>query len=432
MSEKKSESGILSVLKGNIGVIIYTRMILFFVQQMYSAYLPKYVEELGGPSEVIGLVTNLTSIAALIIIPIAGYWADKRGRIKLIASAFYVRILTFVIYALSGSWIQVAIGNFYDGFSQYNHAAQTAIMADSIPPGRRAVGFALMNNLPNGVSVLGPIVAVYFIGVYGFDLGMRYVFVIAAISMFIIGMMRLFMKETLQPDPDSKSMTNIRNIFSVIKESYVNCIEVIKWTPRNVGVYVTIQGISSFAGAMVGSFWVIYATNIIKLSLADWGLIISAQLFFGLIMAVPAGIITDKLGSRKMITIMLFLSLFQGFFFVYYCHDFLSTLILMLYVQFITSFIVPASMAILADMVPRNLRARVASAYGRGNIGVQSGAGGAGGGYVLAAPTLIGGVIGGYMYSMNPASPWLIQVVLLAVCLALNIFVFKEPKQQEV
>ena len=430
----RAKSGDLrSLLKGNIGTLIYTRMLLFFAMQMYHGYLPLYVQDLGGSKEVIGFVTSLTNIAALIIIPVMGYVADHWGRVKLIASAFYLRIFTFIIYALSGNWVHVAIGNFYDGFSQYNHAPQTAIMADSMPPGKRATGFAVLNNLPNGVSILGPIVGAFFISTYGTVLGMKYLCVIIAVFMFMIGITRqLFMTETLQPDPNAKPLNSVSNVLSMIKEAYINCVDIIKWTPKNMAIYVLIQGISTFSGAMVGAFWIIFAINIIKLTAAEWGLIMSTQLFFGLIIAIPAGIITDKVGSKKMITLMLFLSLFQGYFFVYYCQNFVQTLALMLYVQFITSFIVPASMAILADMVPRNLRGRVASAYGRGTIGVQSGAGGAGGGYVLAIPTVVGGVVGGYIYALNPAFPWLAQIVLLAVCLVLNILLFKEPEHREI
>ena len=70
------------------------------------------------------------------IVPIGGYLADYYGRVKLIASAFYFRSVAFLVYVLSGNWVSIAVGKFYQGLTEYNHAAQSAIIADSLRPGR--------------------------------------------------------------------------------------------------------------------------------------------------------------------------------------------------------------------------------------------------------------------------------------------------------
>lgn len=164
----------------------------------------------------------------------------------------------------------------------------------------------------------------------------------------------------------------------------------------------------------------------------DWSFILLAQGLFALVLSLPAGILVDRVGNRKIIIITLVFSLFYGFLFVFYSKTFIQTIAVMLYVTTITSFLVPASMAMLADIVPRSLRARVTSAYGPGTIGVQNGSGGGGAGYILAIPTLIGNTIGGVIYGLNPVYPWILQTFILAGCLFLSIVFLKEPEIKEI
>jgi MFS family permease len=204
-----------------------------------------------------------------------------------------------------------------------------------------------------------------------------------------------------------------------------------KWTPENVMVFVLMGAFSSFSGAMIGPFWIIYATNIIQLTELNWGLILFLEGFFALLISIPAGMLVDKLGNRRMIVAMLFLSLFPGVVFVY-SRTLFQTACAMVALTVFSSFLIPACHAWLADAVPRKLRARIASAYGRGVIGVRGGAGGLGGGYVLMIPAWLGSLAGGIIYSVNPVFPWFIHTGSLAICLVLSIFFLKDPQIAEI
>ena len=72
-------------------------------------------------------------------------------------------------------------GKFYQGMTEYYHAAQSAIIADSLRPGRRAVGYASVNTLPNVVALVAPALGAYIIAQLGLELGMRYLLVFSSI-----------------------------------------------------------------------------------------------------------------------------------------------------------------------------------------------------------------------------------------------------------
>ncbi|UCH37664.1 MAG: MFS transporter [Candidatus Bathyarchaeota archaeon] len=430
MSEPESQS-LIDILKGNVGVLTWTRFILFFPMRMFWAYFPLYIIELGGNPEAIGLVQSLASLTSLIIVPIGGYLADYYGRVRLIASAFYFRSIAFLIYALSGSWVTLAFGRFYQGLTEYNHAAQSAIMADSMRPGRRAMGFAALNTLPNMVTIIAPTVGAFMINHFGLELGSRYLLFICFISMFFVGAGRhKFLKETIRPSTASKQIS-INNIGHFIREAYQKSWEAIKWTPRSLSVFVITQIITSFSGAMIGSFWVIYATTIIQLTITQWSLILFIEGVITLFLSIPAGMLVDRIGNRKIIIIMLALAITPGILFIF-SQTFLHTLIILVSLTIIAAFMTPACHAFLADTVPRQMRARITSAYGRGGIGVRTGVGGGGGGYVLMIPSMIGSILGGILYGINPIFPWLIQTGSLIISLLISVLFLKEPTVAEV
>ena len=433
MGERNLLKTLKNVFSGNILTLMWTRLIFYFITRLYQDFFPFYIQALGGSSAEIGLVSSMAAFASLIIVPISGYLADHIGRVKLIVTAFLFRSATFLIYAFSTNWVMLAFGNFYHGLSMYFQAAQSALIADSLPPGRRAMGFATLNSLPQIVAIGAPTVGAYMITLYGIDLGMRYIFIIVFFGMLAISVGRqVGLKETLK---DTKSVSELKASFGgvrpLIKEAYKSSFSTLKWTPKSLAGFVVIECLASFAGAMVGPFWGIYAKEIVNLSIADWATIITMNSILLLVLSVPAGLIIDKIGNRKTIIAMLILSIFNGFLFTQ-STSFMQTLAVMLYITFISAFISPAAHAFVADIVPREIRARITSAYGRGSIGIIGGVGGAGGGYVVAIPSLIGSIVGGVIYSFNPTYPWLIQTGFLAICFILGTLLLKETETPEV
>jgi len=134
-----------SYMKGNVLVLTLTRMLLFFSSRLVTPFFSLYVLSLGGTPAVVGLSASLASLATIFVYPVAGYLADTRGRVKIIAAAYYMRTVEYVLYILAKSWPMLAVGQFTRGLSDFQSPAMGAIMADSLPPSKRGVGFASMN-----------------------------------------------------------------------------------------------------------------------------------------------------------------------------------------------------------------------------------------------------------------------------------------------
>ena len=85
----------------------------------------------------------------------------------------------------------------------------------------------------------------------------------------------------------------------------------------------------------------------------------------------------------------------------------------------------------IADSIPRNIRGRIMAGLGQGiPLGITGG--GYAQGFMLFIPSALGSLISGYIYDYNPAYPWYLQSILLALCLLLVIKLVKEPDHAEI
>ena len=89
----------------------------------------------------------------------------------------------------------------------------------------------------------------------------------------------------------------------------------------------------------------------------------------------------------------------------------------------------------MADLIPRFLRGQMMAASGQGGIMIGPAGGGAGGpalGYLFIPPVMVASLAGGYLYTLNPAYPWLFSLVTTLLSLMLTFFFIRDPQEAEV
>jgi MFS family permease len=94
----------------------------------------------------------------------------------------------------------------------------------------------------------------------------------------------------------------------------------------------------------------------------------------------------------------------------------------------------PACSALMADIVPRDVRGRVMAALGHGGLKIGTAGDGVGGpsvGYITIVPLMIASLAGGYLYTWNPVSPWLCASIATALAVTLIVLFVRDPKQAE-
>jgi MFS family permease len=188
------------------------------------------------------------------------------------------------------------------------------------------------------------------------------------------------------------------------------------------------------ANAVASPFWVIYATEVIGLSKIQWGVILLYESILKVLLTIPGGVISDRVGRTKTLFVAIIISLISLPSLIL-AQDFKGVLFVRLGAAIAGAIFMPASTALLADYVPRNLRGRVMAAIGRGSVLIGATGGGTGGpgmGYLFTLPVIASSLVGGILYSANPNYPWVVMAITCIIQVITVIFFIQEPEKKEV
>jgi len=403
-------------------------MILGISIGMSTPYFSLYVLSQGGEPEVIGLVNALGALASVVTSPVAGYVADRFGRVKIIVVFSAFQGIVNLLYVVAWDWHLLALGSLLLGLLVLQIPALSAIVADSLPPRRRGIGFASASFVPGVLRTIAPLLGGYLIAQFGLNPTMRYMYFFVFLSLLAVALIRhKFLEETVQRNVDLPA----RKPILLIKDAYKDASETLKWMTVDLKLFGLIMAQSFFFNSLTGPFWVVYTTKIIGLDTFEWGMITSLTGVLSLVLTMPVGIMVDRYGEKRVILMGLVLSILPTFYFIY-SQTFIEVLMVLLALRVSNALLGPSCRALMADLTPRERRGRITAAIGQGSLGTQTAKVAQGNpGFILALFSFAGFFVGGYIYDLNPAYPWFFLTISVATSLGLTMFLLKEPEKPE-
>jgi MFS family permease len=397
-----------------------------FTRRMVLPYTSLYIIAVGGKSAQIGLVNSLRPIAGLLIFPLSGYLTDRAGRVKLIALAGYLSAASMLLYVFAPSWEWIALGALLQGFMVFQFPPTSAILADSLDSRIRGTGVATMNTVATAFSMFSPYIAGILLEIYTVGFGMRILFGLLVITNAVNAtLVYRFLKET-STNSDEKPLPDLGTI---LKESYLGIFSLILELPRPIKALGIVVAMGFIANSIASPFWVVYVVEEIGLSNIDWGLILLIETVFKTILTIPAGMLVDRYGRTKGLLLAVVVSL-VSMPTIILARGFMDVLVIRLAVAVAGALFLPASTALMADYTPTELRGRVMAALGRGSVLVGATGGGTGGpgmGYLFTIPVIIGSLLGGILYAMNPAFPWHCLLFTIIIQVLALVFFINDP-----
>lgn len=382
------------ILTVNIVLLSFTMFVTF-------PYFSLYVRELGGSNIVIGLIGALTPLAAMFMFPIAGNLVDSVGRVKILVVSSILDSLIFAVFFLAPDWRYIALASFFNGLQIFTFPASSALMADSMPSSIRGRGYAFFTAIPGFFGVLSPLIGGYLITVLGTIEAMRMLYGATVLVHLINAFINWrFLKETLH----SK---RVDSIWHLCKNSYKHVIGTISSLSRELRYYAVVLMIGFLTNSIAASFWIVHAKDVIGLTELQWGTILMIATLIQMILTFPAGILIDKYDKKKIIAAALVTSSIPALLFPH-VQGFLKTLSIFIPISMSNAFLVPAANTLMADLTPAENRGRIMASLGRGLIMINTGGGmgGPGTGFLLTFPSIIGSLLGGYIYNAYPLIPW--------------------------
>lgn len=414
---------IFSFMKGNVLVMTICECVWRSTIDIIWPFLPLYVLSLGGKYETIGIIMAIGNAASLILYPLGGYIADYQGRIKLIAYMTFGYACAFLIPAFTNSWQWLGVGMFVQSLVTFYFPARQALVADSLPPDKRGIGFAATVAIPSAFGLAAPVIGGWLIETMGINEAMHGLYFASFWIASTIALFRLkYLRETVE-NPNKLDLS-LGKIPGLIFKAYRSIYDMLGEIPRRLYVLSFLVSLSVFFASLVSSFWVVRAQEVIGLSVSQWGTVLLVSGAVSVILGIPAGSVVDRFSKKKIAGVCLILGAIQCYLFLL-STSFIHVVILAAVTTLTNSFMNPAFQSLFANMTPREKRGRVLSSIGGGGIWLMRGAYGSGiFGKILQT---IGTFLSGYIYNYDNSLPWIILSGALVVIGVLFVLIVEEP-----
>jgi len=242
---------------------------------------------LGAPVAVVGLIEGIAESTASVLKVVSGWLSDKLQKRKpFVVAGYSFSAISKILLSLAFSWPFVLFARFVDRFGKGTRtSARDALIAESSETSTRGKSFGFHRALDTLGAVVGPLIAL--LAIHFLDNNFRLIFFLAFIPACIgIILLLFFVKE---------------------RQKENNPDQAIRFSWRNLDPSFKIFLLISFIFALGNSsdaFLILRAQNL-GLSVT---LVVLAYVLFNFTYALfstPAGIISDKIGAKKV--------LFSGF-----------------------------------------------------------------------------------------------------------------------
>jgi len=364
-------------LERNVAAVSAAVFLLGLGEELWKKFLPKYLEALGAGTGVIGLFGTTKDFFDAIYQYPGGWLADRVGRRRAFQTFIALAFLGYLIYLVSPSWPVVFLGlAFSMAWASMASPAIFAVIGDALPKERRAMGFTVQSILKRAPMTIAPIIGGALIFNYG-----------------ILGGVRMGL-----------AMTLVLSAITLLFLSSINIPIIIGAPSRLSGVWDSFHAalkrllisdiIIRTCEAMADLFIIIYATNIIGVSLRQYGVLVAIQMTVSVLVYIPAARIADRIG-RKPFVIATFLC-----FALYPAAVVVATGFLTLIPAFIIGGLreigEPSRKAMIVDFAEPHLRARTVGLY-----------------YLIRSLSITpAAAIGGLLWKIAPPTPFITASVI--------------------
>ncbi len=396
-----------SFLRGNMAVMVATGAVWQFAGNSVWPFFSLYVLALGGNPEMIGIISGVGTLASILPTVVGGYFADIYGRKRLTAFFSVVLGFTSLLMAMALDWRMLLAAVVIDSLAAgFREPAMSALIADSLSPESRGIGFAAWAIIPTVPSLISPMIAGYLIDVHGTLPVLKWGYALTGIAALIAGSCRyLFLKETVPPRKAGKSASTMA---SAIASTH-------RLMSRNLWILLLAEGLIWLGWSVASPYFILYGTSgFVGLTTTEWGVVLLVS-SSARVIGFAFGSLADRYGRRNMTVATLLLAGISSFFFLQ--SKTLSQVALVFTIYSVSILIAQQlSQALRADVCPRENRSRVYSFF----IIWQ---------YITRT---VGSVLGGFLYvSVSMAMPFQVQALAALVCAVILVSSMAETARRQ-
>jgi len=331
-------------LERNVTIASGAVFLLGFGEELWKKFLPKYLEALGASTPLIGLFGTAEDFFDAVYQYPGGWIADRFGRRRAFLFFLSLACAGYLVYLFGPSWPFAFLGlALAMGWQSMASPAIFAVIGDSLPQERRAMGFTIQSILKRVPIMIAPVVGGVLIArrgvVSGVHLGLIVTLALAALTALLIR----FINITRLPHQPT-------NIFGVWK-SFQSGLK------RLLISDIFIRTCEGMADVLI----ILYVTNVLHVSFTRFGTLIAVSTITTLVIYLPAAKAADRVGRRPFI-IATFCAFALYPLAIVSAHDF-GGLVIAFIIGGLREIGEPARKAMIVDFAEPQLRARTVGLY---------------------------------------------------------------------
>ncbi|HEY2961712.1 MAG TPA: MFS transporter [Pyrinomonadaceae bacterium] len=364
-------------LERNVSIAAAAVFILGLGEELWKRFVPKYLEALGANTAMIGLYGTAEDFFDAIYQYPGGWLADHLGRRRAFLTFIALSTGGYLVFLLSPSWPFLFAGlALVMAWQSMASPAIFAVIGDSLPRERRAMGFTLQSILKRVPVVISPIAGGALIVSLGVVKGVH----VALLITLVVALLTMLLLSKVKVTVNAVRTTGIvaiwRSFHTVLKRLLFSDV-----------IIRTCEG-------MTGVLTILYVTNVHHFSVARYGTLVAIQMVTSILIYIPAGKIADRVG-RKPFVIATFLS-FALFPLAVIAASSFGMLVIAFIVGGLREIGEPARKAMIVDFSEDNVRARSVGLY-----------------YLVRSLSITpAAAVGGLLWSITPQVPFIVAGVI--------------------
>jgi MFS family permease len=302
-------------LDGDVLVLSVAMFAFSLGFQMTGRYMPRYLSVLGAGSLAIGLYGSFGNLISAVYPYPGGALSDRIGSRVALTGFGLASTLGFVVWYVAGPLAGVSLGPTSVGvvvvfvglvlsqaWKSFGLGATFAVVKQSVAPDRLATGFASTETVRRLAFLLGPLLAAAILARFAFEVGFRYVLLVAAAfgAVATVAQYRLY---DASADSFGKSFEGIETILADLRS-----------LPGPLRPLLVGDTLVRFANGMVYVFFVIVVTEFLRVSVslpvvgrlspdAFFGVLLAVEMTIALLTMVPVAKLADRVGLKPVVAL---------------------------------------------------------------------------------------------------------------------------------
>ncbi|MGH7730148.1 MAG: MFS transporter [Candidatus Eiseniibacteriota bacterium] len=380
----------------NVFVMSAAVFALIAGEQLWTRFLPVYLVTLGAPAVALGLWGSSKDFLDAVLQYPGGALSDRYGSQRALLLFTAIAGLGYLAFWLAPSWEWMFVGLvFATAWGSLASPAMFALVAESLPPGRRARGFLIQSVLRRVPIVFAPTLGGMLVEGMGLRDGLRMGFSIS----IMLAIVTLWFQNKYYLPPAHPPAPRTHGLAALWRRA-----------PAPLRRLLVADVLARAAESMADVFVVVYVLDHLHAGPMRYGGWIGLQMAVSIASYFPGAWLADRFGPRLPVAITfamfaaspLMVALASGY----------ASLTLAFVVAGLRELGEPARKAMIVDAAPADARAQTVGAY------------------YLARSVLIipAGIAGGLLWLRHPEMPFWMAGAIGAVGVVYFLILFRHAR----